>query len=152
MKLTDIIARDCAKAAVSCSSKKRLFEYLCKLAHQHVPYISTQVFLDVLCQREKLGSTGIGHGLAIPHGRVDGLRQTIGFLLVNKTAIPFDAIDDKNVDIFLFLLVPEQTNQHHLQTLSTIADKLKNKDFCRQLRNAKNNNELYQVINCEANN
>ena len=151
MKLTDIIARDCAKAAVSCNSKKRLFEYLCKLAHQHVPYISIQVFLDVLCHREKLGSTGIGHGLAIPHARVDGLRQTIGFLLVNKTAIPFDAIDDKNVDIFLFLLVPEQTNQDHLQTLATIADKLKNKDFCRQLRNAKNNNELYQVINCEAN-
>lgn len=152
MKLTDIIAEDCAKTAVLFHSKKRLFEFISDLAHQQAPDITTQEFLDALLQREKLGSTGIGKGLAIPHGRIDGLQDTIGFLIVNQSPIPFDAIDDKDVDIFVVLLIPEQKCQQHLQTLATIADKLKDKQFCRQLRHAENNHQLYQIISSEASN
>ncbi|WP_394227571.1 PTS IIA-like nitrogen regulatory protein PtsN [Pseudoalteromonas spongiae] len=150
MKLTDIIAEDCAKTAVLFNSKKRLFEFISDLAHQQAPDITSQEFLEALLQREKLGSTGIGKGLAIPHGRIDGLQNTIGFLIVNQSPIPFDAIDDKDVDIFIVLLIPEQKCQQHLQTLATIADKLKDKQFCRQLRYAENNHQLYQIISSEA--
>ncbi|WP_372767281.1 PTS IIA-like nitrogen regulatory protein PtsN [Pseudoalteromonas sp.] len=150
MKLADIIAEDCAKTAVLFNSKKRLFEFISDLAHQQAPEITAQEFLEALLQREKLGSTGIGKGLAIPHGRINGLQDTIGFLIVNQSPIPFDAIDDKDVDIFVVLLIPEQKCQHHLQTLATIADKLKDKHFCRQLRHAENNHQLYQVISSEA--
>ena len=150
MKLTDIITEDCAKTAVLFNSKKRLFEYISELAHQQAPDITAQEFLEALLHREKLGSTGIGKGLAMPHGRIDGLENTIGFLIVNQNPIPFDAIDDKDVDIVVVLLVPEQKCQQHLQTLAAIADRLKDKKFCRQLRHAENNNELYQIISSEA--
>lgn len=152
MKLTDFITQDCAQTAVLFNSKKRLFEYVSELAHQHEPDIASQEFLAALLHREKLGSTGIGKGLAIPHGRVEGLKNTLGFLIVNQVPIPFDAIDDKDVDIFVVLLVPEQKCQQHLQTLATIADKLKDRKFCRQLRQAQDNNQLYRVISNEVNN
>ena len=150
MKLTDIITEDCAKTAVLFNSKKRLFEYISELAHLKAPDITEQEFLDALLHREKLGSTGIGKGLAIPHGRINELEETIGFVIINQKPILFDAIDDKPVDIFFVLLIPEEKCQEHLQTLATIADKLKDKQFCRQLRHAENNSQLYDVLSTEA--
>lgn len=96
--------------------------------------------------REKLGSTGIGRGIAIPHGRMSGAEEPLALVLVSETPINFDAIDNRPVDIFVALIVPDGDNQQHLKTLATIADKLNNKDFCKQLRSAKSDTELYQVI------
>ncbi|MBE0387462.1 PTS system, nitrogen regulatory IIA component [Pseudoalteromonas luteoviolacea DSM 6061] len=116
------------------------------MAHQKIPDFNQHDILDALLNREKLGSTGIGKGIAIPHGRLAGLEKVLAIILVNQQAIPFDAYDDRNVDIFVALIVPDGENKQHLETLATIADKLKNKVFCKRIRQATNDKELYQVL------
>ena len=143
MKLSSLICQDCSKAAVLFNSKKRILEFISELAHDKLPYLPQQDILNALMSREKLGSTGIGRGIAIPHGRMSGAEEPLALVLVSETPINFDAIDNRPVDIFV---VPDGDNQQHLKTLATIADKLNNKDFCKQLRSAKSDTELYQVI------
>ncbi|ALQ07186.1 MULTISPECIES: PTS IIA-like nitrogen regulatory protein PtsN [Pseudoalteromonas] len=146
MKLSSLICQDCSRAAVLFNSKKRILEFISQLAHDKLPYLSQQDILSALMNREKLGSTGIGRGIAIPHGRMSGAEEPLALVLVSETPINFDAIDNRPVDIFVALIVPDGDNQQHLKTLATIADKLNNKDFCKQLRSAKSDTELYQVI------
>ncbi|TQF72270.1 PTS sugar transporter subunit IIA [Pseudoalteromonas luteoviolacea] len=146
MKLSALISEDCSKAAVLFNSKKRILQYISELAHQKIPDFNQHDILDALLNREKLGSTGIGKGIAIPHGRLVGLEKVLAIILVNQQAIPFDAYDDRNVDIFVALIVPDGENKQHLETLATIADKLKNKVFCKRIRQATNDKELYQVL------
>ncbi|MBH0058683.1 PTS IIA-like nitrogen regulatory protein PtsN [Pseudoalteromonas sp. SWXJZ94C] len=146
MKLSSLICQDCSKAAVLFNSKKRILEFISELAHNKLPYLSQQDILSALLSREKLGSTGIGKGIAIPHGRMSGVEEPLALVLVSETPINFDAIDNRPVDIFVALIVPDGDNQQHLKTLATIADKLNDKEFCKQLRCAKSDTELYQVI------
>jgi PTS system nitrogen regulatory IIA component len=146
MKLSSLICEDCSKAAVLFNSKKRILEFISELAHDKLPYLSQQDILNALMSREKLGSTGIGRGIAIPHGRMSGAEEPLALVLVNEKPIDFDAIDNRPVDIFVALIVPDGDNQQHLKTLATIADKLNDKEFCKQLRCAKSDAELYQVI------
>ncbi|BBN80297.1 PTS IIA-like nitrogen-regulatory protein PtsN [Pseudoalteromonas sp. A25] len=146
MKLSSIVNKDCTKAAVLFNSKKRVLEYISELAHEQLPHLNPHDILNALMSREKLGSTGIGKGIAIPHGRIDGIEQVTAMLLVNQQGIPFDAIDNRPVDIFLALIVPDGDNEQHLKTLAAIAEKLNNKEFCKQLRNAGNDEELYAII------
>ncbi|NOU53066.1 PTS IIA-like nitrogen regulatory protein PtsN [Pseudoalteromonas sp. JBTF-M23] len=146
MKLSSIISKDCTKAAVLFNSKKRVLEYISELAHEQLPDLNPHDILNALMTREKLGSTGIGKGIAIPHGRIEGISHVTAMLLVNKQGVPFDAIDNRPVDIFLALIVPDGDNEQHLKTLAAIAEKLNNKEFCKQLRNAGNDEELYAII------
>jgi nitrogen PTS system EIIA component len=146
MKLSSIITKDCSKAAVLFNSKKRILEYLSELAHTQVPAIGTHDILDAFLSREKLGSTGIGKGIAIPHARIKGVDKVTAMLLTNQQGIAFDAIDNRPVDIFLALIVPDGDNQQHLKTLSAIAEKLNNKQFCKQLRQASDDDALYNII------
>lgn len=146
MKLSSLISQDCSKAAVLFNSKKRILEFISELAHDKLPYLSQQDILGALLTREKLGSTGIGRGIAIPHGRMSGVQEPLALVLVSEKPVNFDAIDNRPVDIFVALIVPDGDNKQHLKTLATIADKLNNKEFCKQLRCAKSDEELYQVI------
>lgn len=146
MNLSSIISKDCSKAAVLFNSKKRILEYISELASEHLPEHSAHTILDAFLAREKLGSTGIGKGIAIPHGRLSNIDSVFAILLVNQQGISFDAIDNRPVDIFLALIVPEGNNEQHLKTLSAIAAKLNDKEFCKQLRHAENDEALYQVI------
>ena len=146
MKLNSFISKDCIKAAVLFHSKKRILEHISELAHQKLPELSEQEILTALLNREKLGSTGIGRGIAIPHGRLTGLTESLAILLVNQEAIDFDAIDNKPVDIFVALLVPDAESHNHLKTLAAIADKLNDKQFCKQLRTAQSDEELFLII------
>ncbi|TMN92224.1 PTS IIA-like nitrogen-regulatory protein PtsN [Pseudoalteromonas phenolica] len=146
MKLSSIINKDCSKAAVLFNSKKRALEYISELASQHLPDHNAHEILDAFLTREKLGSTGIGKGIAIPHGRLKGIDSIFAILVTNQNSINFDAIDNRPVDILLAMLVPEGDNASHLKTLAEIAGKLNNKEFCKQLRQAPNDDALYQVI------
>ncbi|MFY8327834.1 PTS IIA-like nitrogen regulatory protein PtsN [Pseudoalteromonas sp. ZZD1] len=146
MKLSSLTCKDCSKAAVLFNSKKRILEFISQLAHEQLPHLSEQEILNSLLNREKLGSTGIGRGIAIPHGRMTGVDTPLALILVSETPINFDAIDNRPVDIFVALIVPDGESQLHLKTLATIADKLNDKDFCKQLRSAKSDHDLYQVI------
>ncbi|CAD2223354.1 sugar-specific enzyme IIA component of PTS [Pseudoalteromonas sp. 3J6] len=146
MKLSSLICQDCSKAAVLFNSKKRILEFISELAHNKLPYLAQQDILNALTAREKLGSTGIGRGIAIPHGRMSGVQEPLALILVSEAAINFDAIDNRPVDIFVALIVPDGDNKQHLKTLATIAEKLNDKEFCKQLRAAKSDSELYQII------
>ena len=101
MKLSSLICQDCSKAAVLFNSKKRILEFISELAHDKLSYLPQQDILNALMSREKLGSTGIGRGIAIPHGRMAGAIDPLALVLVSKEPINFDAIDNRPVDIFV---------------------------------------------------
>ena len=144
--INSFLSKDCTKAAVLFHSKKRILEYISQVAQTKLPDLSEQEILDSLLKREKLGSTGIGKGIAIPHGRLSNIDETIAILVVNAEPIAFDAIDDRPVDIFIALLVPDAQCQTHLKTLAAIADKLKDKQFCKKLRHAQSDQNLYDIM------
>ena len=145
MLIQDFLSRDCTKSAVPCSSKKRAIELISELAAQRLG-LDPQELFERLLAREKMGSTGIGGAIAIPHGRVpDGHPLTAVFLTLEQP-ISFDAIDNQPVDILFALLVPESECKVHLKTLSLIATKLNDKSFCRQLRQAADDEALYQLM------
>ena len=146
MNLSQILALDCTLSAVQCSSKKRALEMICSAAAKHLPECTEYDLFERLVGREKLGSTGIGNGIAIPHGRLPENGKLVAVLLQLAEPIAFDAIDNQPVDILFGLLVPEQDCQLHLKTLAMVAEKLSKKETLKQLRQASSDQELYQVI------
>lgn len=111
------------------------------------PSLPPQVVFEAILTREKMGSTGIGNGIAIPHGKLeeDTLRA-VGVFVQLETPIAFDAIDNQPVDLLFALLVPADQTKTHLHTLSLVAKRLADKTICRRLRAAQSDEELYQII------
>ena len=146
MYLKSILSSDCTQCAVLFNSKKRILQYISQLAHQKYPELSAQDILDSLLVREKLGSTGIGNGIALPHGRLKGITKSVAIFLITEKPLNYDAIDNKPVDIFCAVLIPEQQCQEHLSTLSQIAKLLGDKSLVKQLRQSESNEILYELI------
>lgn len=146
MKLQDILTLDCTICAAPGTSKKRILEYLSSLAAEKLENHDTFKLLESLVKRERLGSTGIGNGIAIPHGRLENASQPIAVVITTEQAINFDAIDHRPVDIFIALFVSEEECQNHLSTLQSIAKIFREKQFCKQVRKCKSNQELFQLI------
>ncbi len=105
----------------------------------------SQIFSCML-ERERLGSTGVGHGVAIPHSRMQGVEEALVAVAVLDEGIDYDAIDDQNVDILFALLVPQECTEEHLQILASAAEMFSDTDVCEALRKAQNEQEIYQVI------
>lgn len=112
------------------SSKKRLFEQA-GLLFENNQGIARSVVFDSLFAREKLGSTGLGQGIAIPHGRIKGLKEATGAFLRLASPVPFDSPDGKPVSLLFVLLVPEQATEQHLQILSELAQRFSDRT-CRE--------------------
>lgn len=110
------------------SSKKRVFEQA-GLVFENNHGIARATVFDSLFAREKLGSTGLGQGVAIPHGRIKGLKDARGAFLRLATPVPFDSPDSKPVSLLFVLLVPEQANELHLQILSELAQRFSDRSF-----------------------
>ena len=127
------------------SSKKRVFEQVGLLFENNHHIARSQVF-DSLFAREKLGSTGLGQGVAIPHGRVKGLKEALGALVRMKQTIPFDAPDGQPVALIFVLLVPDRATDAHLQILSELAQMFSDKAFRERLLVAAGAPELHQLI------
>ncbi|AXA55648.1 PTS IIA-like nitrogen regulatory protein PtsN [Pseudomonas thivervalensis] len=132
-------------------SKKKALEQIANLIHREVPDLEMQDVFEALVAREKLGSTGFGNGIAIPHCRLKGCTAPISALLHLETAIEFDAIDGAPVDLLFVLLVPEAATDAHLELLRQIASMLDRKEVREKLRSAPNNEALYQVVLDEQN-
>lgn len=141
-----MLSEDCTKSAVLFNSKKRILEYIAELAHQQLPETSEYVILESLMTRERLGSTGIGGGIAIPHGKLKDVEQPVLIFVVSKDPIQFDAIDNQAVDIFCAILIPENQCQTHLNTLASIARLLSKKELTRKIRHAESDASLYQIL------
>ena len=114
------------------SSKKRVFEQAGLLFENH-DSIARSLIYDALFAREKMGSTGLGLGIAIPHGRIKGLKQALGSFMRLATPVHFDAPDGQPVDLVFVLLVPEAATEHHLQMLSELAQMFSDKSFREKL-------------------
>ncbi len=127
------------------TSKKRVFEQVGVLFENTLHITHNQVF-DSLFAREKLGSTGLGQGVAIPHGRIKGLRDAAAAFIRMKEPIPFDAPDGKPVSLICVLLVPEKATDLHLQILSELAQMFSDKNLREGLLTGKDAIEVYQLI------
>ena len=146
MEIRRILNMDCTKCAVQLTSKKRTLEYIAKVAVDALPALRLDDVICSLVAREKMGSTGIGNGIAIPHGRIYGIEQPLAVVVTSSSGIEFDAIDNQLVDIFFAILVPVDEAEGHLKTLSAIAEKLSNKEIVRQIRKANSDKLLYELL------
>ena len=148
MEIKDILHPDCTLCAVQGTSKKRVLELISQITNQHLidVDIDQATILSSLTCREKMGSTGIGNGIALPHGRLQELENVMAIVVTSEKPIDYDAIDNAPVDIFFAILVPEDKASEHLGTLSAIATKLNNKDTLSQMRQAKTDQELFEAL------
>ncbi len=127
-RLANILSASQVVAQVDVTSKKRAFEEA-GLLFENLHGLSRALVTDSLFSRERLGSTGLGHGVAIPHGRIKGLKAPMSAVFQLARPIGFDAPDDLPVGLMIFLLVPEAATQKHLEILSEIAEMLSDSDL-----------------------
>lgn len=146
MKLQEILTPDCTICAAPGSSKKRVLEYLSSLAAEKFEQYDTFELLESLIKRERMGSTGIGNGIAVPHGKLANATKPIAVVITTESGVNFDAVDHRAVDIFIALFVPENECQNHLCTLQSIAAIFRNKQFCKKVRKCTSNQALYELI------
>jgi PTS system nitrogen regulatory IIA component len=130
--LTNLLPASQVLLDLDASSKKRVFEHAGMLFENHLGLARSVVF-DSLFAREKLGSTGLGQGIAIPHGRIKGLKQAAGAFLRLANPVPFDSPDGRPVNLLFVLLVPEQATEEHLQILSELAQRFSERPFREKL-------------------
>ncbi|MDD2326006.1 MAG: PTS sugar transporter subunit IIA [Alphaproteobacteria bacterium] len=143
--LSDILDAKAVLSGVEAADKKQMISFL---ADHAAPLfgVEAHVLNDVLWEREKLGTTGVGHGIAIPHGRVAGLTAVHGFFARLASPIPFDANDDKPVDLVFLLLAPEDAGADHLHALAAVSRALRDPELCAKLRAAKDKTALYKLL------
>lgn len=127
------------------SSKKRAFEQAGLLFENNQGVARAKVF-DSLFARERLGSTGLGQGVAIPHGRIKGLKEAVAAFVRVAEPVPFDAPDGQPVSVMIFLLVPEQASQAHLDLLSELAQMLSDKAFRQSLLEAPSPEAIHAAL------
>lgn len=146
IRLEHILTPERSIVNVPGCSKKRILEYIAHLIAHDVPGIDEDVLFESLVAREKLGSTGFGNGIAIPHCRLIGCTTPISAVLHLETAIDFDAIDGEPVDLLFVLLVPEEATDQHLELLRQIASIFEQDDVRERLRNAQTSEDLYKTV------
>lgn len=131
---------------VEAASKKRVLEQLGQRLAESVPELTQDLVFDALLERERLGSTGLGKGIALPHARMAQVDQAMGAFIKLNQGIDFDAIDGGPVDLAFAMLVPQEATDEHLQLLSTLARMFSDENFCSELRTTKTDQALYQLI------
>ncbi len=147
MHLVDLLTPTRVRFTAGVSSKKRLLELLATTLVEsgEDPELERGIY-DGLCARERLGSTGLGHGVAIPHGRIAGLAAPIGAFLRLAEPLPFEAGDGVPVDLVFALVVPEHFTQQHLMLLSQLAEMFSDTAFCARLRGICGDAQLYAAL------
>lgn len=137
-------------AHVSCrgnvNSKKRVLELLSDLIVKDAPGLTQMEVFGSFLHRERLGSTALGNGVAIPHGRLRNITEPVGAFLQLKHGIDYESPDDEPVSLFFALMVPEDSAGKHLDILARLAELFSDEVVCEQLRNAKDHDELYRVL------
>ncbi len=144
-RLAAILPANQVLAGVDATSKKRAFEEA-GLLFENLHSLSRSLVTDSLFARERLGSTGLGHGVAIPHGRIKGLKAPMAAMFSLANPIGFDAPDEQSVGLLIFLLVPEAATQKHLEILSEIAEMLSDAALRERLKAAPDALALHGLI------
>jgi PTS system nitrogen regulatory IIA component len=128
-------------------TKKRVLQSISQEIATFCQTLPENEIFDHLIAREKLGSTGFGNGVAMPHCRLDSCEEVVGAFFLLEDAVDFDAIDNEKVDIIFVLLVPAQANEAHLQTLATLAEKFSQTELLSQLRACTDAGAIFQILN-----
>ena len=146
MELSKILNRHRVTVDVSLTSKKSVLDTLAKMLSSAEPTLSSKTVFDCLLARERLGTTGLGGGTAIPHGRIASNGKSIGAFVRTVEPIDFDAVDNVPVDIFFALCVPEEATNEHLVLLSELAANFSNSEFVNKLRHSSSSIEIYELL------
>jgi PTS system nitrogen regulatory IIA component len=146
MKLNAILSADRVISGVSVTSKKKALEELSRLLAKGTDTLSATDIFNGLTAREKLGSTGLGHGVAIPHGRMAGVSNSVGAFIRLRHAVDYDAHDGQAVDLAFGLVVPVAATEEHLKHLAAIAEKFSDEEFCKKMRAAKDDRTLHELL------
>lgn len=144
MKIVDFLARDSVKISEAAANKKETLELLAEIAADKTD-LNKRTVLDALIERERLGTTGVGRGVALPHTRLVGIDK-IFCAFLKTPPVDFEAVDEQPVDLLFLLLVPEKDGADHLKALARLSRILRNESVTEQLRAAKTPDELYKII------
>jgi PTS system nitrogen regulatory IIA component len=145
MEISDLITPRSVIAQLRVSNKRQLLQELARRAAA-LTEMPERAIYDVLTERERLGTTGIGMGIAIPHGKLAGLDRLYGVFARLERAIPFEAIDDQPVDLVFLLLAPEGAGADHLKALARVSRLLRDRPTCDKLRGTDNADALYALL------
>ena len=145
MEITDLISYDSIEPNLRASSKKQLLQEGSEIAAKLTDKEAHDIF-NVLLEREKLGTTGVGHGVAIPHGKLDGIDKLYGIFIRLAQPIDFDSLDDQPVDLVFMLIAPENAGADHLKALARISRILRNKGLCEKLRGTEDADAIYAIL------
>ncbi len=146
MRIEEILSPQRVTVGLPCKTKKRLLEMLSTLLGEDEPAVDVNAAFQSLFERERLGSTGIGEGVALPHGRLKGLKKAVGAFATLENAMDYEAVDRKPVNMAFALLVPEEANEEHLKLLAALANLFHRKEVREQLLAAKTPEELYRRL------
>ena len=145
MELTDLITPDHVIARMRATSKKQALQELARRSAE-VSGLEQREIFDILLERERLGTTGIGRGIAIPHGKHDRLNGLVGVFARIDKAIDFDAVDGEPVDLLFLLLAPPSAGADHLKALAKVSRTLRGQTICTQLRGCKDADGIYALL------
>ena len=150
MEIADLLSPDAVIASLKAQSKKQLLQELSEHAARLTGLADRRIF-ETLIERERLGSTGMGQGIAIPHGRIASLPRITGFFARLETPIAYDAVDNQPVDLVFLLLAPEGAGADHLKALARVSRLLRNQQTCEKLRAANKSEALYSLLTAPTN-
>jgi PTS system nitrogen regulatory IIA component len=145
MEIEDLLNPTGVIAKLRATSKKQVLQELAKRAADATGLPERQIF-EVLLERERLGTTGVGNGIAIPHGKLAGLKQLFGMFARLETPVEFDAIDEQPVDLIFLLLAPEAAGADHLKALARVSRLLRDRSVCEKLRGANQPDAIYALL------
>jgi PTS system nitrogen regulatory IIA component len=145
MEIADLITPKSVIAQLRVTNKKQALQELAKRAAA-LTGAGDRAIYDVLVERERLGTTGVGNGIAIPHGKLKGLARFYGIFARLERPIPFEAIDERPVDLIFVLLAPEDAGADHLKALARISRLLRDREMCEKLRGTDNADALYALL------
>lgn len=146
MELADLLSPSRVSTSLPAASKKRALEKLSGLMAAEDPALTQKDIFDSLLSRERLGSTGLGHGVAIPHGRLKKSQQVLAAFVRLENPVDYDAVDHEPVDLMFALLVPEESTDEHLQLLSQLAQMFSDPELLKRLRSASDSDSLFRLI------
>jgi PTS system nitrogen regulatory IIA component len=149
MDLSDLIDTPAIMPSLKANSKKQLLQLMSEKAAALTGIPEREVF-DTILQRERLGSTGVGNGIAIPHGKLPGVRQITGVFARLDAPVDFEALDDQPVDILFMLLAPESAGADHLKALARIARVLRDRDTVTKIRGTHDAAAIYALLSTPA--
>ncbi|MBP5534757.1 MAG: PTS sugar transporter subunit IIA [Alphaproteobacteria bacterium] len=145
MKIADILNFARIQLDVPATSKKQVLETISNLAADSTG-CERQIIFDALVERERLGTTGIGKGVAIPHARLAGLKDLYCLFMRVNPAVDFESVDGKAVDLIFCLLVPEESGADHLKALARISKLLRNDEICAELRSVRDPKDVLMLV------